>query len=62
MFQMSVLSGAGMRHYATSRKFVGSIPDEFIEFSQFTESFQPHYGLGLTQYATEMSTRNLPAV
>jgi hypothetical protein len=36
-----------MRHYATSRKVGGSIPDEVIEFFKFTSSFQPQYGPGV---------------
>jgi hypothetical protein len=43
-----------LRHYATSRKFECSIPDEVITFSSCT------LALGSTQPLKEMSTRNLP--
>jgi hypothetical protein len=33
----------GTYHYATNRKVAGSSSD-VVDFSQFTESFQPHYG------------------
>jgi hypothetical protein len=36
-----------LRHYATSRKVAGSIPDEVTGFFQLTLSFQPHYGRGI---------------
>jgi hypothetical protein len=36
-----------LRHYATSRKFAYSIPEEVTDFFQFTYSFQPHYGPGV---------------
>jgi hypothetical protein len=36
-----------LRHYATSRKVAGSIPDDVIRFFQCTESFQSHYGSGV---------------
>jgi hypothetical protein len=36
-----------LRHYATSWKVTGSSPDEVIEFFQFTEAFQQHYGPGV---------------
>jgi hypothetical protein len=35
------------RYYTTSRKVLGSIPEEVIGFFQFTYSFQPHYGSGV---------------
>jgi hypothetical protein len=34
---------------------MGSTPDEFIGFLQFTLPFQPHYGLGLTQSLIEIN-------
>jgi hypothetical protein len=48
-----------MRHYATSRKVVGSNPDEVDIFNlpNFSSSTM---ALGSTQPLTEMSTRNLP--
>jgi hypothetical protein len=45
-----------LRHYTTSWKAAGSIPDEITGFFQFIQSFQPHYG----QPLREMSTRNVP--
>jgi hypothetical protein len=36
-----------MRHYATTRKVTGSIPNEVIGFFQFTLSFEPPYGPGV---------------
>jgi hypothetical protein len=36
-----------LRHYATTRKVAGSIPNEVIGLFQFTETFQPHYGTGV---------------
>jgi hypothetical protein len=36
-----------LRHYASSRKFAGSIPDEVIGFFRLNYSFQPHYGPGV---------------
>jgi hypothetical protein len=36
------------------------IPNKVIGFFQFTQSFQQHYGLGLTQSLGEMSTMHLP--
>jgi hypothetical protein len=49
------------RHYATSLKVAGSIPDELIEFifSWPNPSSRP-VALGSTQPLTEMSTRNFP--
>jgi hypothetical protein len=35
-----------LRHYATSRKVAGSIPDEVIRFFKW-QSFQLHYGPGV---------------
>jgi hypothetical protein len=35
------------RHYATSRKVVGSSPDEVTEFFQLTWTFQPQYSRGV---------------
>jgi hypothetical protein len=40
-----------MRHYATSRKVAGSIPDEVITFFPVWGSTEP---------LTEMSAKNLP--
>jgi hypothetical protein len=40
-------------HYATSRKVAGSSLDD-VDFFQFTQSFQPHYGL----WVSSASNRN----
>jgi hypothetical protein len=47
-------------HYATSRKFAGSISDEDIGFFNSLNPSSPTVTLGSTQPLTEMSTRNLP--
>jgi hypothetical protein len=49
-----------LRHYATSRKFAGSIPDEVIGFFNWPNLSGRTMALGSTQPLTEMSTRNLP--
>jgi hypothetical protein len=50
-----------LRHYATSREVVGSIPDE-VDFFQIDLLLAAALSLwGSTQPLTEMSTRNLPA-
>jgi hypothetical protein len=49
-----------LRHYATSRKVAGSIPDEVIGFFNWPNHSSRTMALGLTQPLTEMSTRNLP--
>jgi hypothetical protein len=49
-----------MRHYATSRKIAGSIPDEVIEFFNWPNPSSRTMALGSTQPLIEMSTRNLP--
>jgi hypothetical protein len=51
-----------LRLYATSRKVVGSIPDEVIGFFLWPNLSSRTMALGLTQPLTEMSTRNLPGV
>jgi hypothetical protein len=50
---MSTRQRSSLRHYATSRKVAGSIPDDVIRFFNLPicQSSQP---------LTEMSTRNLP--
>jgi hypothetical protein len=53
-------SVVGWRHYATSRKVVGSIPDEAIALFSWPNPSSRTMALGLTQLLTEMSTRNLP--
>jgi hypothetical protein len=47
------------RHYATSRKITGSIP-EVIGFFNLLNHSSRTITLGSTQPLTEMSTRNLP--
>jgi hypothetical protein len=49
-----------VRHYATSRKVAGSIPDEVIGFFNRPNPSSRTMALGLAQSLTEMSTRNLP--
>jgi hypothetical protein len=50
---------SSLRHYATSRKVAGTIPDVIEVFNRpnLSSSFM---ALGSTQYLKEMSTRNLP--
>jgi hypothetical protein len=48
-----------LRHYATSRKVAGSIPDEVIGFFNRPNASSSTMALGSTQPLTEMSTRNL---
>jgi hypothetical protein len=51
---------AGVR-YATSRKVVGSIPDEVIKFFfNLPNSFSRTMAPGSIQPLTEMTTKNLP--
>jgi hypothetical protein len=49
-----------LRHYATSRKVAGSIPDEVIGIFNCPNPSSRTMALGSTQPLTEMSTRNLP--
>jgi hypothetical protein len=49
-------------HYATSRKVVGSIPDEVIEFFNRPNPSSRTMALRSTQPLTEMSTRNFPGI
>jgi hypothetical protein len=49
-----------LRHYATSRKVAGSIPDEVVGFFNLPNPSSHTMNLGSTQPLTEMSTRNLP--
>jgi hypothetical protein len=49
-----------MRHYATSLKVAGSIPDEVIGFFNKPNPSSRTMVLGSTQSLPEMSTRNLP--
>jgi hypothetical protein len=49
-----------MRHYATSRKVAGSIPDGVIGFFNLPNHSSRTMAMGSTQPLTEMSTRNLP--
>jgi hypothetical protein len=50
-----------LRHYATSRKVEGSIPDEIIDFFfNLPNPSSRTVSLGSTQPLIEMSTRNLP--
>jgi hypothetical protein len=47
-------------HCATSRKVVGSIPDEVIGFFNSPNPSSRTMALGLTQPLREMNTKNLP--
>jgi hypothetical protein len=47
------------RHYATSRKVAGSIPDEVIWFFNWPNPSSRTMALGSTHPLTEMSTKNL---
>jgi hypothetical protein len=49
-----------LRHYATSQKVAGSIPNEVIGFFIWPNSSSRTMALESTQPLTEMSTRNLP--
>jgi hypothetical protein len=49
-----------LRHYATSRKVAGSIPDEVFLLFSLLNPFSRIMALGWTQPLTEMSTRNIP--
>jgi hypothetical protein len=49
-----------LRHYATSSKAAGSIPDEVIRFFNCPNPSSRTIALGSTLPLTEMSTRNLP--
>jgi hypothetical protein len=49
-----------LRHYSTSWKITGSIPDEVIGFFNLPNPSSRTMALGSTQPLTEMSTRNLP--
>jgi hypothetical protein len=48
-----------MRHYATSRKVVGSIPGEIIDLFNWPNPSSRTMALGTTHPLTEMSTVNL---
>jgi hypothetical protein len=48
-----------LRHWATSRKVAGSIPDGVIGIFYWHNSSGRTMVLGLTQPLTEMSTRNI---
>jgi hypothetical protein len=49
-----------LRHYATSWKVAGSIPDEVIGFFNLPKPSSHIMALGSAQPLTEMNTRNLP--
>jgi hypothetical protein len=52
-------SAVGSRHYATSQKVVGSIPN-VTGFFNLPDPSSSTIVLGLTQTLTEMSTRTFP--
>jgi hypothetical protein len=49
-----------LRHYATNRKVVGSIPDDVIGFFNLSNPSSRTMALGSTQPLTEMSTKKIP--
>jgi hypothetical protein len=49
-----------LRHYATSRKVAGSVPDEVTAFFNWRNPSSYTMALGSNQTLKEMSTRNLP--
>jgi hypothetical protein len=49
-----------LRHYATSRKVAGSIPDKVNEFFNWPNPSSRTMALESTQSLTEMSTGNFP--
>jgi hypothetical protein len=49
-----------LRHYATSRKVAGSIPDEVIGFFNWHSTSSRTMSLGSTQHLPEMSNSKLP--
>jgi hypothetical protein len=49
-----------LRHYATNRNVVGSIPGETIEILNWPKPSSRTIALGSTQPLTEISTKNLP--
>jgi hypothetical protein len=51
---------SSLRHYATSRKVAGSIPDEVIGFFNWTNPSGRIMATESSQPLAEMSTRNLP--
>jgi len=48
-----------LRHYNTSQKVVGLIPDGVIRISHLLNPSSRTLALGLTQPPTDMSTRNV---
>jgi hypothetical protein len=51
---------AYLKHYATSRKVAGSIPDEVIGVFSWSNPSSRTMALGSTQPLTDLSTRNYP--
>jgi hypothetical protein len=49
-----------LRHYPTSRKVAGLIPDEVIGFLNWPNPSSRNMALGSTQPLIEMSTKNPP--
>jgi hypothetical protein len=66
IFSLSIVYKSGhmvaqlLRHCATSRKVVGSIPDEVIGFLNLLNPSSRTLAQKSIQPITEMSTRNLP--
>jgi hypothetical protein len=59
-FCMVFMLSSWLRHYATSWKVAGSIPDEVIGFFNLPNPSSRTMALGSTQPLTEISTRNPP--
>jgi hypothetical protein len=57
---ITICKTSWLRHYATSRKVAGSIPDEVIGFFNRSNTSSRTMAPGSTQPLTEMSTRNRP--
>jgi hypothetical protein len=51
-----------LRHYATSQKVAGSIPDQVIGIFNCPNLSSRTMAMVSTQFLTEMSTRNLPGI
>jgi hypothetical protein len=56
----SSIVSSWLRHYTTSQKVIGSIPNEVIAFFNWPNPSSRTMALKSAQPLTEMSTRNLP--
>jgi hypothetical protein len=59
IFPLYKLSHSLLRHYATSQKVVGSIPNEVTGFFSWPNPSSHIMVLGSTQPLTEINTKNL---